>query len=420
VVLERDAPLRDIEAGDSASTDAFGRWRVSNPTTIFDSKLVGLDDAPLFWEEKQVSGSSTAPTTPTAAKPYVDLASINTTAGVFVRQTYRRMNYQPGKGSLVQMTGVLELASGTKTGCKRRIGAFDDNNGAFFESDAGTINAIVRSNDSGTPNDETVAQTDWNLDTVDGSGPSGITVDWTKGQIFVVDFQWLSLGRVRFGVEIGGKITYVHTQNHANTSAIPWCSTPALPLRYELISTTDSGVCSMRAICASVISEGGTDDIGVVFRTSTAGAGVLTDNEDEIFAVVGIRLKTTHVGTTVQILNAAIQVHTASATLEWLLIWNGTVAGTFTYANITNSSLQRALGATANSVTSGTIIGGGYVETGNPNFGAGSSSAVLNSALMLGVDVAGTTPDEIVLCVRPIGGDSAVTVEGSLTWREVL
>lgn len=413
-----------INAFDGPSCDAFGRWRVSAPVTVFDSKLTGIDDAPLFWQEVQVSGSSTTPTTPTASKPYVDLASANTTAGRFVRQTFRRFAYQPGKSQMILMTGVLELASGVKTGCERRIGYFDDDNGLFFESDAGTLGVTVRSNDSGTPVDTTVAQASWNLDrmngAVDETNPSGITVDWSKAQLFVIDFQWLSTGRVRFGLEIDGIIFYVHEHNAANVSAIPYMSTPNLPLRYELISTTDSGVCSMRAICSAVISEGGTDEIGIVHRTSTAGAGVTTDAENIIFAVVGIRLKAARVGTTIRLLEAALQIHTASEFIEWLVIWNPTVADTFTYSDIVNSALQRALGATANRVTGGTIIGGGYIETGGGNSGGNSSDKILNSSLILGVDYAGTNLDELVLCARPIGGVVAADVEGSLTWRETL
>ena len=413
-----------IGAFDSPAEDAYGRWRVSNPTTIWDSKLTGLDDAPLFWQEIQVSGSSTAPTTPTAAKPYIDLASINTTAGVYVRQTYRRFRNQPGKGQLIFMTGVLELASGTKTGCERRIGFFDNNNGLFFESDAGTIGVTERTNDSGSPVDDTTAQASWNLDTMDGVGgagnPSGDTLDWTKAQIFVIDFQW-PLGRTRFGVEIHGAIHYVHEHLEANVANIPNMSTSSLPLRYELISTSSSGVCSMRAISAAVISEGGTEDTGAVHHSSTRGAGVSTDTENVFFAVIGIRLEATHVGTEIVLLDAALQIHTASETLLWVLLWNPTVAGTFAYSDIANSSVQRALGAgVTNTVTGGVHMGGGFIESGAGGAKSGSGGGFLNTSLHLGVDYAGTALDEIVLCVMPIGSTSTATVEGSLTWREHL
>ncbi len=409
-----------IQAFDGPSCDAFGRWRVSNPQTLFDTKLIGSDKDPLFWDEQLDSGTM-ATTTPTSAKPYIDFTSSNTTAGQRTRQTFRRFNYQPGKSQLILMTGVLELASGVKTGCERRIGYFDDDNGAFFESDGGTIGITTRSNDTSTPIDTTVTQANWNLDTMDGdddsSNPSGLTADFTKAQIFIIDFQWLSVGRVRFGLELGGVINYVHQVDSDNSAIIPWCSTPNLPLRYQIITTSSSGICSMRVICSAVASEGDTDNLGTVHYHSTAGAGVTTDNENEIFAVVGIRLKADHVGVTVRLLDAQLQIHTASEFIEWLVIFNGTVADTFTYSNLANSACQTAVGATVNSVTNGTIVAGGYAESSQK--GGASTSSELDNALTLGVAKDGTTLDTIVLAVRPIGGVSAATVEGSLTWREL-
>jgi len=64
-----------IETNDSGSIDAFGRLRISNHETIFDSSLLNGSNDPLFCENKQVSGTSTSPTTVTADKPYTDLAS---------------------------------------------------------------------------------------------------------------------------------------------------------------------------------------------------------------------------------------------------------------------------------------------------------------------------------------------------------
>ena len=401
--------------------DAFGRIRASGVTTIFDSKLLGADDAPLLWDESLESGGGITASTPTAAKPYVDLTSTDVTAGVFTRQTFRRFNYQPGKSTMVLMTGVLELASGTKTGCERRIGCFDDDNGAFFESDAGTIGVTTRSSDSGSPVDTTVAQTSWNLDNLDGdddaANPSGITADWTKSQVFVIDYQWLGVGRVRFGVEINGRIIYVHEVNQTNSSAIPWASTPNLPLRYQMVTTTSSGVCSMRAICAASLTEGGSDDNGMIRYISTAGTAVTSAVENTLYALVGLRLKSTHLGATITVVRAMTQVQTASEYIEWVVLFNPTVAGTFTYGDISNSALQSATGATANTVTGGTAIAGGYAETGSGNSGGDSADADLKNTLKLGAAIDGTR-DEVVLCFRPIGGVSAASVEGSLTVRE--
>ncbi len=407
----------NIATQDTAAVDAFGRWRVSNPQTIFDSKLLGADDAPLFWDEALESGAGITATTPTADKPYIDLVSTNITAGVFTRQTFRRFNYQPGKSQLMLMTGVLELASGTKTGCERRIGLFDDDNGAFFESDAGIFGITTRTSDSGSPVDTTVVQANWNIDKMDGTGPSGHTANFTLGQIFVIDFQWLSTGRVRFGLEIGGHIEYIHEVEAANTLAIPWASTPNLPLRYQIVTTTSSGICSMRIICSAVISEGGNDDVGIIHHRGTAGAAVTSAVENTLYAIIGIRLKTSHLGASVRILKTAVQVQTASEFIEWLLIFNPTVADTFTYGDLSNSAVQFALGGTLNVVTGGTHMSGGYAETGGGNSGGSGDAESLRTIQELGAAIDGTR-DEIVLCFRPIGGVSAADVEGALVWLE--
>jgi len=405
------------EAG-NASADAFGKLRVSTPTTLFDSKLIHADNLALFWDESLVSGTM-ATSGPTAPKPFIDFTSTNTTAGRRVRQTFRRLNYQPGKSQQVLMTGVLELASGVTTGCERRIGYYDDDNGLFFESDAGTIGVTVRTNDTGSPVDATVTQANWNLDTMDGdndaANPSGETLDATTAQIFVIDFQWLSVGRVRFGLEHDGHIHYVHEHNVANVGVIPWASTPNLPLRYEIITTSSSGVCSMRCICAAVISEGGTNHNGLIRHKSTAGAAISTTTENTLYALVGIRLKSTHLGANIEILKTALQIQTASEYAEWVLLFNPTVAGTFTYGNETNSAVQTVIGTVSNTVTGGTHMGGGYLQSGTKGGDAGGGDVA--NTLKLGAALDGTL-DEIVLAVRPIGGVSAMDVEGGIQWQE--
>lgn len=406
-----------VTADDGPSVDAFGRFRVSQPVTIFDSKLLHASNQPLFWDE--VLTGTMATTTPTLNKPYIDWTSTNVIAGNRTRQTFRRFNYQPGKSQLVLMSAILELASGVTTGCVRRIGMFDANNGAFFQSNAGVLGICTRSKDTGSVVDSVVVQASWNLDTMDGDthehNPSRVTLDITKAQIFVIDFQWLSAGRVRFGFEINGTIIYVHETEVANVGIIPWASTPNLPLRYEITTTTASGICSMRIICASVVAEGGTDDIGIVRYKSTAGAAVVTDTEDLLYAVVGIRLKAAFLGATIKMLRMAMQTQTNDEFVEWVLLFNPTVAGTFTYSDLSNSAVQTALGVTANTVTGGVELAGGYLQSGKDG---GSDSSVMPSALVLGVAIDGTL-DTIVLCARPIGGVAAANVEGSMTWREL-
>lgn len=396
-----------------AAYDAFGRQRVSNPLTIFDSKLVSADKQALFWDEGLESGGGIAASAPTAAKPYIDITSTDVTAGVFTRQTRRRLVYQPGKSQLILMTGVLSIANGG-VGAEHRIGYFDDNNGLFFEQHAGVVGVTVRSNDSGSPVDTTVPQASWNLDPMNGSGRTGVTVDWSTSQIFVIDFQWLAVGRVRFGLEIGGKLYYIHEHLNANLSPTPYMSTPNLPLRYQLITTADSGVSTLRVICSAVISEGGLDPPALT-RAHATTDHVNANTADTFYALIGVRLQAAKLGCDIAFGLLSVLSETNDQ-FEWALFFNPTVAGGgLSYSDLSNSCVQVAVGDGAGNPSVTTVTNGTIVARG---FGAAQSSesTPLQSALKPGAALDGTL-DEFVLAARPLGANA--DLQGSLGWREI-
>lgn len=404
----------NIQASDSPSIDAFGRWRVSDPQTIFDSKQI-FDNQPLFWDEELESGADITSAHSVNTASTVITSTLNT-AGVFTRQTFMRFNYQPGKSQLVLITGILDR-SGGGTGVERRIGLFDDNNGLFFEDNAGTIGVTRRTNVTGTPVDNTVTQANWNIDPMDGTGPSGVTIDWTKTQIFVTDFEWLGVGRVRMGLNVDGKTYYVHEFLNANILDKAYISTPNLPLRYQMVTTGSSPASTMECICASVVSEGGVQDTGIDRHASTANTQVDCAVVGTIYAIKGIRLKSTALGATIKILRTAAQVQSASDDLEWLLIFNPTVAGTPSWTAETNSPVETSTGATANTVTNGTYLTGGYVGTGAGQSSSAQIDSEINNALRLGADISNNV-DEIWLCGRSLNNVN-VLVEGALSWKEL-
>ena len=193
-------------------------------------------------------------------------------------------------------------------------------------------------------------------------------------------------------------------------------STPNLPCRYR-IENDGTGVAStMVHLCATVTSEGGAHNLGVLRYKSTAGTHVDCATENTIYAIVGIRLKAASIGGTVKMVSGSLAEHAGTKNVEWMLKWNPTVAGTFTYGDETNSLVQTVAGNSGNTVTGGIDIAGGHFSADKKG---GSAGEDLEDALTLGAKIDGTV-DEIVLCVRPIGGSSAIDVEGSLTWRELV
>jgi len=409
-----------VSSTDTFSIDAFGRWRVSNPVTLFDAKQLH-DKLPLFWDEEIVNNGGSTTSTHSTADAATTMTVDANSGDYVIRQTKMRFNYQPGKSQLILTTFVLGDATASVS---KKIGYFNTStaspytaniDGLYLEQDGTTQYFVQAKNGSATQ----IAQASWNIDPFDGTGPSGITLDWTKTQILFIDFEWLGVGRVRMGFVIDGIIYYAHEFLNANSKTAVYMSSPNHSMRYEIRST--GGTDSITHICSSVASEGGEQALGSLFYASTAGTHVDCAVENTLYAIVGVRLKSTYLDNTIRLLNMAAQLQTANHFGEWMLIFNPTVAGTFTYSNITNSSCQYATGATTNTVTGGTQLSGGYIESGGTagRVSGGSAGSELNNALRLGSKIDGT-PDEIVLCFRPIAGTTDADVEGALFWRELV
>lgn len=390
--------------------DAFSRLRVSQPYTLFDSKQIH-DNQPLFWDDSETSGSGTT-STHSANRASTIIAVSANTAGKRVRQTFQRFNYQPGKSHLVVMTARMDSGA-AETGITAEVGYHDDNNGLFFRLKDGVIYVVQKSNATGTPVETAIAQADWNLDTLDGSGDddtnsSGIAIDPTATQILFLDFEWLGVGRVRMGFFIDGRPVYCHQFLNANNLTAVYMSTPNLPIRYSIENDGNAGAAGLEHICSSVASEGGVTDLGVLRHKDSGSIGTLSSGT--VYALVGIRLKDAYKGAGILLESLSGLATSSNDVAHWELRWNPTVAGTFTYGDETNSAIQTATGASTNTVTGGTEIDGGYFTNALP------VTVAAPNALRLGEAIDGTK-DEIVLCVRPVTNN--ITCEGSLTWREL-
>lgn len=390
-------------ASPNALFDAFGRQRVANPYTMFDSKQL-YDSQPLFWDDQQTSGGGTG-TSHSPARASTTISVGATTAGVRVRQTYNRFNYQPGKSLLIIMTGVF---GATGSGVTKRIGYFDTNNGLYFQYSNSVLSVVRRTYVTGSPVNNPVVQSSWNIDKMDGTGASGVELDMTKAQIMFIDIEWLGVGRVRFGFVVDGAFIYCHQILNANVLSSVYMSTPNLPLRYEITNDGTGAADTLEHICSTVITEGGIEVAGITRAVSTAGTHINADAADTLYAMIGLRLKSTHLSAKIRIDRISI-ISETNDDFEWSLYLSPTVASTFTYADVTNSYLQRALGVTANTVSGGTLLDAGFSKQNSP------VASIINSIRTLGSNIAGT-PDTLVLCVRPLS--ATADYQGTITWTE--
>jgi hypothetical protein len=232
------------------AVDAFGRLQVANPYTIFDSQNRYQINS--YFDTNTSTGGTVTylPNESTLA-----LAVTTASGSEVVRQTYRSFAYQPGKGLLILVTFCMNAG---KTNLRQRIGYMSTQNGVYFEQAGTTLNFVLRSYISGAVVENRVAQSSWNTDKFDGTGPSGITLDPSKAQIFWTDIEWLGVGSVRCGFTINGVNYICHQFNNANVNSAVYMTTAILPIRYEITNTgTTASASTLKQICCTVISEGG-------------------------------------------------------------------------------------------------------------------------------------------------------------------
>jgi len=329
---------------DSASNDAFSRQRVSNPHILY-SAVLNHNDKPLEFTEKLVGGTRVY----TKAEAKVRLTGTTTINDRASRQTKEYFRYIAGQSALRMITTVFGTGS---SGCAQRVGNFDDDNGFFFEQNGTNHYFTIRSKTTGTVVENAIEQASWNIDKFDGTGESGITLDFTKNMIVIFDFQYLGVGRVRMGFDIGGVIIYAHEFTHANITSGVYMSNPDLPMRWEVFNkTAPAAACWIDAICCSVIVEG--DQSHADFARA-AGRGISKVNiTTTLKPICSVRLKSAY--NRAQIIPKEYQVLLdGGKNFEIQVIVNGTLTGATWNSVGTNSITELDLASTA--ITGGEVI----------------------------------------------------------------
>ena len=395
-----------IGGGDgSTAYDAFGRLRVSNPLTIFDSTNV-LSKNNLFDEDLTGSGTVTY----TANKSTVNLNVTTASGDKVIRQSKRVMSYQPGKSLLNLNTFVMNAQ---ESGLEQRVGMFDTNNGIFFE-DTGTGYQIVRRTYvTGSAADNDVAQSSWNGDKLDGTGASGYTLDPTKATIMFTDYEWLGMGSVRVGFVIDGKFIVAHTFLNANNLSTVYMQSANLPIRYEIETTgTISGAAVLQQVCSTTMIEGGYAPSGIQQMIGTAslgGVNLTTAGTFYNLATISLQSSRPYAVVVSQGFDASA---VSNSDFEVQLRLNATPSTAFSYTTYSDNVKYDLTGTTT--ITGGTIIGKAYLSGKASNsiqFGDG-----FNFDYQLGQTIGGTS-DTLTLCAK--GASNGDDVVGNLKWVDL-
>lgn len=402
------------DLGQGFSGDLFGRLKTSEPYTLFDSTHRYSQDgdfSDIVVGNGSAIGIITSQSTATLG--------IGTSAGCsIIRESKRVFSYQPGKALQCLQTFVFEPA---KQNLVQRAGYASSENGVMIELNNSQLNIIKRTSISGVGTTITVAQSDWNRDTLDGSGPnyrnpSGIRLDMTKAQLFFSEYEWLGVGCVRVGfVNSNGTFHTAHVFNHANILDSVYITTASLPVRYEIfnsgITTTPS---TMKQICVSIQSNGGYEKKQAmdIARITTP----VNVSSTSFIPLLSIRLTPGREDSIVIPHEFAVLPDSTNASsFEVAFIKNATLTNA-SFASTTSSSPNVQIDSSATAMTGGTIVKNDYLTSNNRSTSPLNVTQEYNWDLQLG-RTQSKVSDIYTLAIRVVSGSG--TAIGSIGFYDL-
>jgi hypothetical protein len=387
------------------NVDAFGRIRVSEPYTLFDSQNRYDIDT-----QYDTALTGTGVTAYQVNESAINLSVTAGGVGSVVRQTFRSFPYQPGKGLLVLATFCMD--GSTSLNLTQRVGYFNTENGVFFQH-VGSINSFVlRSYVTGSVSDaRTADQSLWNGDKLDGSGPSGLTLDPSKAQILWMDFEWLGVGSVRCGFIINGEYIVCHTFTNANEITATYMTTAILPVRYEITSTS-AVAATLKQICSSVMSEGGYNAQSANY--TAARTTKRTTFSTTFIPLISIRLASGRLGSVV-LLTKGQAFPTVTQNYEVVVLKNATLTGA-SWAATVSSNVQ--FDQTATALTGGVVVDQEYISSTSQNRSAARVDVGYNWDLQLGGSLAGVS-DTFTLAIRTLDATPSGDAWGAISFYDL-
>ena len=411
--------------------DAFSRLRVSYPTTLLDIRFPGqIDGSANFLNNNlQITNASSGSYTGTYGNSKLVINAQG--AGYYISQTRNYCIYQPGKSLLFMATGILYPGNANYT---TRIGYFDNvipltnpliiRNGLYFEHSGGVYSVNIKNNTT-----TTIVQADWNIDKLNGTGLSGLTLDFTKTQLFVMDMEWLGVGRVRFGFYVYGKIQYCHQITNINILTTPYTNSINLPICYSIhtSSATATPANNFTQICSTVISEGGYSPLGRPFSISTGSptsVQIAANVEEPVLFLRGNVANPNYYHQ--NIIQTGLSM-ICSATNDLILYkLEYFLAGTYTGTQPTWSNVNSAYSvaqyapnlATGYNNTNAITLDEGYFYGRGTNTFSPLGDVFTNQVLQMTSDITNDS-DILVLTATFVSSSGSTNVFGTISWQEL-
>lgn len=275
--------------------------------------------------------------------------SSTATNGSAMMESVKAIKYSPGQGIVVRFTGLFTPCVANST---QEIGVGNSTDGYFFGCNGAAFGVNRRIGGVNNP----IAQTAWNTDKMDGTGPSKQVLDITKGNVYVIEYQWLGFGMIRFSVENSstGELRIVHQIAYANLNTAPSTFNPTLPLHVAAINSGNATNLTVKTASMGVATEGPRNDFGINNAADSAKSAVSTQ-----LNILSLQNKATYAGVTnrarIKLTSFSPAVSTATPTI-FRIIRNTTLGGAPSFVDFNTTQSIAATDTAGTTVTGGDLI----------------------------------------------------------------
>jgi hypothetical protein len=435
----------------NATLDVFHQLLVDTPTTTFANHHAFTDTDDFVGYVS--SGTGTV---------FVDISNtlvqmtVSGSGGRAVEQSREYQLYQPGKGHVVILTLSPQYSGTFDNSVAIRAGIYDDyrdkntpagttgappylfqssinggtgqecnqpSMGHFFELSGNQWFVVERYNSpNNITNVDRVAQSNWNVDPMNGSGPSGYTLAASNPTVlFFIERQWLGVGIVRMGLYYNATPYYCHVFQ-ARTIRRPYTHLNKLPIRWEIekVPGGSSNAASMAAICASGQIGGNYIPLGAIFSipanllSATVRVGI-----NELRPILLVRLQQKYCRATFKLIDTEFY---GTAAGFYSILRNPAVSGTITWIKHPDpSSLIEYAYFPDGSTSTRTVTGGLCIRSGFYSARAALQDGIATSELItrtqFSSDIKGN-PD--ILCLAMGAFTANTDVNANMRWIEIV
>ncbi len=386
---------------------AFGDLRVAQLSPVFQGTFEYTVDNTELNVNTVANGG-----TVTQASAMAVVGTSTTTASTALLRSRQHARYRAGLGGLSRFTALFTspvAATEQYIGLADEVGSSAAFKNGFMVGYDGTTFGFHRfQNDVKT----TTALASW-TDPLDGTGPSGMTLDQTKLNVFFIQFEYLGAGPINIYMQDDDSpdLVLVHTENYSNANVTPSVHNPNF---FHTMWVNNAGTTSdliLKGASYAFFIEGHTELTELHQPQFVSGIQEQTTVTTEV-AIFTIRNKATYASKTnfidilLLVARASIEATSANNLGNVRLVKNATLGGAPSYSDISTSDSVVEIDTAGTTVTGGKDFGGGLL--------AGKNDALRVELVPLKVIL---NPGD-TLTVAGASANSA-TMDAILTWREL-